>query len=309
MIQNSQNIISEEDLVSIILPTFNRGKKCINVIKTVMEQTYKNIELIIINDGSDEENSLIIENYLNEIRLSININYIKQNNKGTSESLNVGLDNAKGDYITWISDDNFIYPNFIEVLAKQKADFSYSNYNLLYSNSTKSPVHNNHSDIKKLINHFRGMASFMWKKDIIKKIGYFNTDLTGLCDDYDYEIRTFLVTKNIKHIDEFLIDFYIGSDTQSTKNNKLMKETHLILKDFYNIYIDKLHNNENFIISTTDKEDKKIFKDYHRTYSKINICNIEKFYFNKEILFISKKYEILINNVIKNKKLIINDFN
>lgn len=300
--------MSEDDLVSIILPTFNRGKKCINVIKTVMEQTYKNIELIIINDGSDEENSLIIENYLNEnypnknYPNEIKINYIKQNNKGTSASLNVGLDNAKGDYITWISDDNFIYPNFVEVLAKQKADFAYSNYNLIYSNSNKSPVHNNYSDVKKLINHFRGMASFMWKKDIIKKIGYFNTDLTGLCDDYDYEIRTFLVTKNIKHIDEFLIDFYVGSDTQSSKNNKLMKETHSILKDFYNIYIDKLHKNENFIISTTHKEDKQIFKDYDGTYSKINICNIEKFYFEEEILFISKKYEILINNIIKNKK-------
>ena len=130
----------ENTLVSVILPTFNRGEKCVNVISDVLNQTYKNIELILINDGSDDKNSLIIENFLNVISDTKRerINYIKQSNKGLAASLNVGLDTVKGEYVTWISDDNKICAEFIQILLFPRSDFTYSNYNMVYDDNSKN---------------------------------------------------------------------------------------------------------------------------------------------------------------------------
>ena len=161
---------SENTLVSKILQSYNRGEKCVNVINDVLNQSHQNIELILINDGSDNENSTIIENFINIIK-DPRIIYIKHENKGLSRSLNVGLDNVKGDYITWISDDNKIFENFIEDLLFEKADFTYSSYSI----NSSYIMNNKHNDIKNLINNFKGMGSFLWKKEVIDKIGYFNT--------------------------------------------------------------------------------------------------------------------------------------
>ena len=283
-------------LVSIILPTFNRGEKCVNVIRDVLVQTHQNIELLIVNDGSDNFNTEIIEKYVNSLNNN-RIRYFKQVNKGTSSALNVGLENSKGEYVTWISDDNKIYNNFIEKLLLPRSDFSYCNYNLFYNDGRKTAAYNNHNDVRDLINNFRGMAGFMWKKELMNKIGKFNVSLSGLVDDYDYEIRTFLNTKNIVHIDEILIDFYQGEDTQSSKNYGKMKETHKLVQQFYNIYLDNFIGKE-IIVYKSEKEDIKYFSNYHN-YGKINICDIDTIYFNNDILFISKKYEILVDNILK----------
>lgn len=229
--------------VSIILPTYNRSIKCINVIKDVLlNQQYKNVELILINDGSTKENTTEIENFLQENKDDENfkkINYIYHENKGLAASLNVGLEVFKGDYVTWISDDNKIFDNFIKDLVESmenNINFAYSNYVINNYDKEKIYVYNKYNNISDLINNFKGMAAFMWSKDIIKKIGYFNIEYSGLCEDYDYEIRTFLETDKIIHIDKYLIEFYVGEDTQSHKNFKKMKELHEHIKMKYQNY-------------------------------------------------------------------------
>lgn len=212
--------------VSIILPTYNRSEKCISVIKDVLfNQFYKNIELIIINDGSDYKHTMNLEKFLKDNEDNENfkkIIYIYQENKGLAKSLNLGLDIFKGEYLTWISDDNKIFNNFIKelvkALEKYNKKFAYSNYIINNYNKERITVYNKHDDISELINNFKGMASFMWSKDIIKKIGYFNDKYSGLCEDYDYEIRTFLETKEIIHVDKYLIEYNIQEDTQTHKN-------------------------------------------------------------------------------------------
>ena len=286
----------ENNLVSIILPTYNRGEKCINVINDILNQSYTNIELIIINDGSNEYNTIILETFLNNINNS-KINYIKQENKGLAISLNIGLLNITGDYFTWLSDDNKIYNNFIQDLLLKDSDFTYSNYTI-QTDTKKKQIPNNHNGIKDLINNFKGMASFMWKKDIIDKIGYFNKSLSGLCEDFDYEIRTFLATKNIIHINNYLIDFYEGPDTQSSINYILMKKTHSIVSNFYNIYINKLSYQSNIVISYISKDILYIFND---SYSKIFISDIDNdLYYNDKdkFLIVPVKYKELIYNIL-----------
>jgi GT2 family glycosyltransferase len=84
------------------------------------------------------------------------------------------------------------------------------------------------------------MASFMWSRDLVRKIGYFNIEYSCLCEDYDYEIRTFLETDKIIHISKYLIEYYTGNDTQTHKNLKRMKETHEKIKIKYQTIISQM---------------------------------------------------------------------
>ena len=113
-------------LISVILPTFNRSQKCINVIQSFLDQSHSNFELLIINDGSTERHSQILEKFLSDC-LDNRIIYKKQDNMGLSKSLNRGVEMSRGNYITWISDDNDYSRDFLEKLVEKGADFTYSN--------------------------------------------------------------------------------------------------------------------------------------------------------------------------------------
>jgi glycosyltransferase involved in cell wall biosynthesis len=92
-------------LVTIILPTFNRAKFISRAINSVINQSYSEWELIIIDDGSTDETNLVVKEYLNKHK---NIKYFYHRNRGVSYSMNVGIDNSCGEYLTFLgSDDEF----------------------------------------------------------------------------------------------------------------------------------------------------------------------------------------------------------
>ena len=84
----------EQPLVSVIIPTYNCSKYILNAIESVLSQTYKNIELIVVDDGSTDDTQKIIEPYLK------NIFYIFQENGGLANARNRGIMEAKGKYMT-----------------------------------------------------------------------------------------------------------------------------------------------------------------------------------------------------------------
>src|SRR5687767_1726855 len=95
---------NQHPLVSIIMPAFNAEKFIEAAIQSVLDQTYSNIELIIINDGSsDRTEEKIFKFNANCIR------YFKQENKGVSAARNQGLENMRGDFFCFLDADD-IYP-------------------------------------------------------------------------------------------------------------------------------------------------------------------------------------------------------
>ena len=102
----------QKPLVSVILPTYNRASFLPKAIDSILAQTYKNIELIIINDGSTDNTSQILNQYAKKdkrIRVLDNIT-----NKQITYSRNRGLNEAQGKYIAWIDDDDIAEKNKIE---------------------------------------------------------------------------------------------------------------------------------------------------------------------------------------------------
>src|SRR5579875_322194 len=96
-------------LISIIIPLYNAEKYIIETIDSALQQSYKNIEIIIIDDGSTDSSFNVAETYKSD-----NIIVVKQENKGASAARNHGLKLAKGEYIQFLDADDILDVNKIE---------------------------------------------------------------------------------------------------------------------------------------------------------------------------------------------------
>ncbi|MBW2965734.1 glycosyltransferase, partial [Candidatus Woesearchaeota archaeon] len=101
----------DNPVVSVIMPTYNRPKMLRRAIKSVMDQTYKNFELLVVNDGGEDVKYIIKEFNCNAIK------YFYKKNGGLSSALNYGLDRAKGKYIAYLDDDDYWLPHHLKILV------------------------------------------------------------------------------------------------------------------------------------------------------------------------------------------------
>lgn len=95
-------------LVSIVIPVYNGNNYLREAIDSALAQTYNNCEIIVVNDGSTDDTERICLSYGNRIR------YIKKENGGVSTAVNLGIQNMRGEYFSWLSHDDVYYPQKIE---------------------------------------------------------------------------------------------------------------------------------------------------------------------------------------------------
>lgn len=96
-------------LISVIIPVYNAQNTINRCIQSIIAQTWKNWELIIINDGSQDQSEDIINSFLLDRR----IKYIRTKNNGVSNARNIGLKMATGSYITFVDSDDYVTPNYL----------------------------------------------------------------------------------------------------------------------------------------------------------------------------------------------------
>lgn len=99
--------------ISIIVPVFNREKYLNQCIDSILEQTFTDFELILVDDGSSDNSACICKSYTEK---DSRVNYIYQENKGVSVARNTGLDHAQGKYIGWVDSDDWVAPDMYEQL-------------------------------------------------------------------------------------------------------------------------------------------------------------------------------------------------
>lgn len=178
-------------LVSIVLPIYNGEKYMRQSIESVINQTYKNWELIIIDDCSIDNTPIIAKEYAdkdNRIRY-----YRNETNLKLPRGLNRGFSLSKGDYLTWTSDDNLYLPNALEVMIKtlirNKVELVYASYDIIDENDkiigeTIAP-----DDSKRAILAWNCVgACFLYTRKVYEEIGEYNPDLF-LVEDYEFWIR------------------------------------------------------------------------------------------------------------------------
>ena len=106
-------------MVSIIVPIYNSSNTLKKCIDSIINQTYKNIEILLINDGSLDESLSICEHYSNDDRVKI----IDKKNGGVSSSRNIGLYICKGDFITFVDADDYLSNTYIEKYMKKMYEY------------------------------------------------------------------------------------------------------------------------------------------------------------------------------------------
>ena len=120
-------------LVSVIIPTYNRPEYICEAIESVLTQTYKNYEIIVINDGSIADIKKVLDSYMSKIK------YIYQENKGITATRNIGIKNSKGKYLAFLDDDDLFELRKLEIQVpilenNPKIGFAYSDYYVLETN-------------------------------------------------------------------------------------------------------------------------------------------------------------------------------
>lgn len=199
--------------VSIVLPTYNGAKYIKQSIDSCVNQTYRNIEIIIVDDGSTDETPQIIKSYQDE-----RIKFIRhEQNKGLPHALNTGFANSTGEFLTWTSDDNYYAKEAIEkmlsFLMKKKCSFVYCDFYEFKNNNFSEQKIFKLPDCIAFENGNHIGACFLYSRRVKDTIGGYDPD-TELAEDYDYWIR---VSKkfSIYHLNMPLYFFRVHKESLS----------------------------------------------------------------------------------------------
>jgi len=182
----------DNPLVSIVLPTYKRAHILAQAIRSVLDQTYANLELIIVDDNSPDETATVVQSFDDP-----RILYVKNDpNLKLPRALNRGFSLAKGDYFTWTSDDNLFANNAIERMVNRlkagDCDFAYADYYMFSTqNAEGHPLDVHHDKLPDRLQLEKGNhigACFMYTRKVYEETGEYDPELF-LVEDYDYFIR------------------------------------------------------------------------------------------------------------------------
>jgi glycosyltransferase involved in cell wall biosynthesis len=244
-----------ETPVSVILPTYNRAHLISRAIKSVLDQTYQNLELIVVDDGSTDDTKYVVKSVDDE-----RIKYVKhEQNKGANAARNTGIRTAKNDYIAFQDSDDQWFPEKLEKQMKifdrlsPKVGVVYTGYWRIRNNTKEySPfsVAQKDGNLSRVLlgKNCVPTSTSVVRKACFEKIGVFDEQLPRL-QEWELWIR---ISKHydFKCVDEPLVNAYECADSL-TKNEKahilarelilrkhfedIAKETRLLGRHYYEI--------------------------------------------------------------------------
>lgn len=218
------------ELVSVVLPVYNGEKYIRESINSVINQTYDNWELIIVDDCSTDNTLNIIKEYEHKdprIRVIHN-----KTNKKLPASLNVGFSNTKGEFLTWTSDDNVYKQDALLVMKNYLT--VHKNISFVYANYTK--INEKGEFVKKievgepeeLYKRNVCGACFLYTREIYQKVGDYDIN-SFLAEDYDYWLRINIYGE-IAHIKDNLYCYRShGNSLTKTKKEEIRVQTLKVL--------------------------------------------------------------------------------
>lgn len=226
---------TEAPLISIVMPAYNAEKFIRESINSVLMQTYKNWQLIIVDDGSADSTTKIVNSFKDS-----RIILIKQNHLGVSVARNQGIKISQGEWVAFLDSDDIWHKNKLKRQVK-----NINNYNFLFSrawfikNKNKLGLTRNLDKIPKkryaalaelIKSNFINLGSVLFKKDIINQ--YFDTELS-IGEDYDLWLRI-LSNPNVRIMADNmpLLGYRVHSESTMSNTDKLEYSLAFILHNF-----------------------------------------------------------------------------
>lgn len=226
--------------ISVVTPSFNQGEFIEETIKSVINQSYSNFELIIIDGGSTDKTIDILKEYDKYITY-----WISEPDEGQTHAINKGFKKASGDLVAWMnSDDVFIQGSFKMVAEKY---LNYPDVDVYYADKYHLDDNGNFIRTQKYFPYY--IHSFLndkmnicnqacfWKKSVFDEIGYLDESIQ-FAMDMDFFIRMGASDGIVlKHFPEYWGSqrYYAGTKTSDTKWNKLLEEEKTVIAQKYNL--------------------------------------------------------------------------
>lgn len=290
-----------DNLISIIVPVYNSEKTLDILFSSIIEQTYDYFEVLLINDGSTD-NSLDMCKRIAQLDKRFYV--FSQKNSGVSASRNLGIENSKGEFISFIDADDYIEDDFLEQMLgsvkKDHTDMAICNYKIFNQENNsifqKSKGLSNIIDSGSIIdaillskNFYRGFSwNKLFKRKIINDIALkFDTNLTIL-EDMDFVISYIVRIKRISLIDNTLYNYrqHESSATKQIDANyltvfKSIDKLSQKLTPKYSMYLNSLkfeyfiiltmnglkHRNFKLLLDIDIRDWKKLSADYSKVHS------------------------------------------
>ena len=220
-----------DDKITVIVPVYNVENYLRKCLDSIIAQTYKNIEIVVVNDGSTDASGEICKEFA---EIDHRIIYIEQENAGLSAARNTGLENMSGDYVTFVDSDDWIEQDYVETLYKKiveyQADIAVGNYysfneseGMFYfhilGDSYYEKVYDNVSIFENLYES-QEMKSFAlisaWGK--LYKVGLFEQlrfDIGKLGEDGYLNQKIYLLAEKIVYIHKGIYSYRIRNNSLS----------------------------------------------------------------------------------------------
>ena len=221
--------------IDIILPNFNSSDYIRETIKSIIDQTFKNWKLIIVDDCSDKKTRTILKKFSKNKRIKI---YWLKKNKGAGYCRNYALKKSKSPYLAFIDSDDIWKNDKLETQLRFMENnnylFTYTNYET-FGKKIKFISPAKEYDFNKFVNDTSICTSTMIiKRNILKNTEFINSEI---CEDYFFKCKILKIC-NAYCLDDFLTKYRI-------RNNSLQNSS---LKNFYWIWkINREHNKFNFL--------------------------------------------------------------
>lgn len=269
---------TENTLISIIIPVYNVEKYIATCLNSILNQDFKDYEVILINDGSSDSSKEICENFKEKFS---KIEVVHKINEGVGVARNVGLQHAKGKYIYFLDSDDFLEPNFFEFIAPsltQNYDIVMFGFNRVneqgeYINTTKPPskiaqeVSNDRAILAEILQSGCGLS--LWdkliKRELIqKKTIVFDNKRRG--QDFTFMIKVFNETNSIKSINDCFLNYRMVFNAKQKTDNEIV-ENHI--ENFQKLY----HLMKNGVNKSEKKFLTEIFGKWFLFVIPINLSN------------------------------------
>lgn len=241
-------MVDKLPMISVVMAVYNAEKYLVEAIQSILTQTHKDFEFIIINDGSTDKSLKIIEKYKNDDERIILIN---RENKGLIASLNEGIEKAKGKYIARMDADDISMPERfrkqLEMMGKENIDICGGHYFLIKEDSSinglnLAPRCHDLCFLSLVSKVPFAHPSVMMRRDFLNNhsLRYGQSDYK-IAEDLDLWIRMFENNAKFGNVDDVIFHYRVLEDSLSRVNRSELKEdTKQMMKSFLKKYKDRL---------------------------------------------------------------------
>lgn len=217
-------------LVSVVIPTYNRLKVLLRAIDTALNQTYRNLEVIVVDDGSTDDTQTAVKAYGDRIR------YIHQKNQGASAARNLGITAANGKYIAFLDSDDEWLPHKLEkqiALLENHPEYSFVACLATEENRTYTGYENHATQFMKFILQpfTQNMTRYVVRRQCLQEHGLFDTTIHGP-EDWELWLRLLKNGCRFGYVPEALMS-YTASDDAISSRPYAMLAGEAIIRDRY----------------------------------------------------------------------------